>query len=74
MHRQTKLYHSIVLSLFLVPASASAADVAASPWGPADEIGRLNLITPESRQAPLKIRGGDAAPLRSIAIPSAEVK
>lgn len=32
--------------------SAHAAEgVGASPWGPADEIGRLNLITPESRAA-----------------------
>lgn len=33
---------------------ASAADVGTSPWGKDDEIGRLNLITPESRRAALE--------------------
>lgn len=54
MKHRTKLFHSIILALFLSPASASEADVATSPWGPNDELGRLNLITPESRQAALK--------------------
>lgn len=31
--------------------SGHAGEVGTSPWGPADEIGRLNLITPESRAA-----------------------
>jgi kynurenine formamidase len=32
---------------------SAAPEVGASPWGPGDEIGRLNLITPESRAAVL---------------------
>lgn len=31
--------------------SGHAGEVGTSPWGPNDEIGRLNLITPESRAA-----------------------
>ena len=51
------------LTIFLLLASfmASAADrvVGTSPWGPGDEIGRLNLITPESQTAVLsRIAGG----------------
>lgn len=46
------------------PAPATAATdetVAQSPWGPADEIGRLNLMTADSRAAVLsRIRGGMA--------------
>lgn len=53
MKRQTTLIHSVILSMVLAPALASAADVASSPWGPEDEIGRLNLITPDSRKAAL---------------------
>lgn len=39
--------------LLAMPAIAdpNAAQVGKSPWGPKDEIGRLNLITPESRTA-----------------------
>ena len=32
-------------------ATSHAGEVGTSPWGPGDEIGRLNLITPESRAA-----------------------
>nr|WP_295379483.1 cyclase family protein [Pseudoxanthomonas sp.] len=32
-------------------ANGHAGKVGTSPWGPGDEIGRLNLITPESRAA-----------------------
>lgn len=32
---------------------AATPDVGTSPWGPDDEIGRLNLITPQSRQSAL---------------------
>jgi kynurenine formamidase len=44
------------LLLALLSAGAAAADapqqqVGDSPWGPKDEIGRLNLITPASRSA-----------------------
>lgn len=31
------------------PARAAPPEVGVSPWGPDDEIGRLNLITPESQ-------------------------
>ncbi|MGC5702101.1 cyclase family protein [Pseudomonas sp. NFXW11] len=44
----------LALSLFSGLCSAAAAphpEVGISPWGPKDEIGRLNLITPESRAA-----------------------
>lgn len=38
---------------------AAAAEVGRSPWGPDDEIGRLNLITEQSRAAVLgRLRGG----------------
>jgi kynurenine formamidase len=40
--------------LFAVVAAASASaqtTVGTSPWGPEDELGRLNLITPQSRAA-----------------------
>ncbi|MFC4048068.1 cyclase family protein [Actinomadura syzygii] len=33
------------------PASGADREVATSPYGPEDEIGRLNLMTPESRAA-----------------------
>ncbi|MFC6669998.1 cyclase family protein [Marinobacterium aestuariivivens] len=52
----------LALAALLVTGSASASDardVGISPWGPDDEIGRLNLITPESRAAILsRIAGG----------------
>lgn len=39
---------------------AAPATVGKSQWGPADEIGRLNLMTPQSRAAILsRVRGGD---------------
>jgi len=44
-----------------IGAAVTAADqqVGRSPWGPGDEIGRLNLMTPESRAAVLsRITGG----------------
>lgn len=41
------------------PPAGARQDVGTSPWGPADEIGRLNLITPASRAAILqRITGG----------------
>ncbi len=55
----------ILLSILIFPASltnvATAANrvVGTSPWGPNDEIGRLNLITPESQAAILsRLVGG----------------
>ncbi|AZC19632.1 MULTISPECIES: cyclase family protein [Pseudomonas] len=55
-----------VLALSLVSAACSAAtaqqpDVGISPWGPKDEIGRLNLITPESRAAIMSRVSGEQA-------------
>jgi kynurenine formamidase len=38
--------------------SAARPTVGVSPWGPKDEIGRLNLMTPESRAAVLARVGG----------------
>lgn len=42
----------ILLTLLTIAAAGSGRaairDVGVSPWGPKDEIGRLNLITPES--------------------------
>ncbi|NVD98888.1 cyclase family protein [Massilia sp. BJB1822] len=41
--------------------AAQAADVGISPWGPKDEIGRLNLVTPASRAAIMaRVTGGAA--------------
>ncbi len=55
----------VLLSILIIPASltsiATAADrvVGTSPWGPNDEIGRLNLITAESQNAILsRVSGG----------------
>ena len=40
-------------------APAPGQEVGISPWGPDDEIGRLNLITPESRAAVMsRVTGG----------------
>jgi kynurenine formamidase len=55
-----------VLALFALGLTASIAtrssaarpSVGVSPWGPKDEIGRLNLMTPESRAAVLGRLGG----------------
>lgn len=44
---------ALLLSLAASPATP-ADDVGSSPWGPADEIGRLNLMTPQSRAAVLE--------------------
>ena len=53
---------ALPLALALVSGAATAApDVGVSPWGKADEIGRLNLITPQSRAAILsRVSGGKA--------------
>ena len=56
--------HQKTLPILLLLASltgvATAADrmVGTSPWGPNDEIGRLNLITPESQAAILSRMSG----------------
>lgn len=42
-------------------ATADERAAGVSPWGPADQIGRLNLMTPESRAAVLARLDGSAA-------------
>ena len=54
MNRRTKILRSFFFPILLAPAMVMGADVASSPWGPDDEIGRLNMITPESRKAALE--------------------
>ncbi|WP_097304329.1 cyclase family protein [Pseudomonas chlororaphis] len=51
-----------VLSLFSALCSAAPqAEVGVSPWGPKDEIGRLNLITEQSRAAIMaRVNGSQA--------------
>ena len=41
--------YGLFLAATTVPTHAQTREVGVSPWGPTDEIGRLNLITPESR-------------------------
>jgi kynurenine formamidase len=49
----------IIASVAGRPAQAQTDTVGVSPWGPADEIGALNLMTEQSRVAVLaRIRGG----------------
>ena len=51
----------LYLALMLLAGTASAAErvVGTSPWGPDDEIGRLNLMTESSRRAALeRVHGG----------------
>lgn len=48
------------LALAAAPAVAERAGVGASPWGPDDELGRLNLMTDASRAAILaRVDGGE---------------
>ncbi len=59
--RRITLQTTLQMLLMLAAFTASAADRVAgtSPWGPGDEIGRLNLITPESQAAILsRVSGG----------------
>ncbi len=60
----------------LLGSAAIAQEVGKSPWGPKDEIGRLNLITAESRAAILaRVDGGrsyDLAVEYFIGMPSWE--
>mgnify|MGYP003639739172 CR=1 FL=1 len=58
-----QLYSSCLLALMItlhLPAQADGRSVGISPWGKDDEIGRLNLITAESRAAILSRISGDA--------------
>ncbi len=59
--RRITLQTTLQMLLMLATFTASAAErvVGTSPWGPGDEIGRLNLITPESQAAILsRVSGG----------------
>ena len=53
----------LLLALLSTGAAVAAAppEVGISPWGPKDEIGRLNLITPASRSAILSRVSGQKA-------------
>ncbi len=52
---------SLVFAAMTMSIHAQTRDVGVSPWGPTDEIGRLNLITPESRASILSRIDGSAA-------------
>jgi kynurenine formamidase len=58
------VYSLIALSALGLTAGVASRSFAAgpkvgmSPWGPKDEIGRLNLMTPDSRAAVLRRLGG----------------
>jgi len=66
-HQQRKPQRSLIFASFLLLAlmtmsvHAEVRDVGVSPWGPTDEIGRLNLITAESRANVLSRVDGSAA-------------
>lgn len=60
-HRFRKTLSALAVIAVLVPGAAAAERpvVGSSPWGPNDELGRLNLMTDASRAAILsKINGG----------------
>ncbi len=60
---------AIVCALAAIVATAAMAEertVGQSPWGPDDEIGRLNLITPESRTKFLSRIDGSATYYLSV--------
>ena len=61
--RQRGLIYGCILLLAVTTMSVHAEDrkVGVSPWGPTDDIGRLNLITPESRASILSRVDGSAA-------------
>ncbi|AXK52830.1 MULTISPECIES: cyclase family protein [Pseudomonas] len=64
-HAMSKILPGVLaLALFsgsCSAATAARAEVGISPWGPKDEIGRLNLITPESRAAIMARVSGEQA-------------
>jgi len=51
----------LLLAMTAISVHAQVRDVGVSPWGPTDEIGRLNLITAESRANVLSRVDGSAA-------------
>ncbi len=60
MTQLRRIFSAVILAGAVAAGGASAEPaVGVSPWGPKDEIGRLNLITPDSRAAILsRIAGG----------------
>lgn len=53
------IYGFFLFIIVSLTAHASERTVGNSPWGPSDEIGRLNLITDQSRKAILsRVKGG----------------
>ena len=52
---------ALLLALSLGPHAAAQNSVGKSPWGPDDELGRLNLMTPASRGAILSRVSGAVA-------------
>ena len=67
-HQQRQPQRRLIFGSFLLLAMTTAIsvhaqvrDVGVSPWGPTDEIGRLNLITAESRANVLSRVDGSAA-------------
>lgn len=60
MLRNTLLALVLLVSGLSVAAAQDLRQVGASPWGPQDEIGRLNLMTEASRRDVLsRIKGGE---------------
>lgn len=60
MNRRFSVLLTTLLAFAMVtPAYAAGRAVGVSPWGPADEIGRLNLMTDKSRRDVLsRVSGG----------------
>ncbi len=42
---------AVIVALVAGPAAAELADVGTSPWGPDDQLGRLNMMTEQSKAA-----------------------
>jgi kynurenine formamidase len=62
LNETSRPWAALALALSLsTTAVAAERDVGKSPWGPADEIGRLNMITPQSRADILARVDGAAA-------------
>ena len=51
----------LLLASMMMAAHAEDREAGVSPWGPTDDIGRLNLITPNSRANILSRIDGSAA-------------
>ncbi|MEG0882000.1 MAG: cyclase family protein, partial [Janthinobacterium sp.] len=59
MFKPSATLTTLLLALLAGTVQAALPEVGLSPWGPKDEIGRLNLMTPASRAAILaRIDGG----------------